>query len=152
MTSRGANRPGIVSRLVQAMFLLAGLVLWVLATTRWGVNQLLLPRPEAVLQNLADILVSGEFVGDLAVTLTELAVAFVIAMSTGTIVGYAISRSVPDRRIRTAAVGHLRHSIDSVSSTLCVVLRSWSGLQDCAGRHDRFFSDRSQHHRRVRAG
>ena len=93
MTSRGANRLGIVSRLVQALFLLAGLVLWFLATTRWGVNQLLLPKPGAVLQNLADILVSGEFVGDLVVTLMELAVAFVIAMFTGTIVGYAISRS-----------------------------------------------------------
>jgi len=91
--NRRAWHQGIASRLVQAAFLLGGLILWFLATTRWGVNQLLLPKPGIVLQNLADILASGEFVGDLLVTLTELAAAFVIATIAGTILGYAISRS-----------------------------------------------------------
>src|SRR6266404_5580730 len=84
---------GGASRLIQAGFL-AGLVLiWYLATTRWGVNRLLLPNPVAVYDNLLDILRSGEFVGDLATTLDELAVAFSISVTAGVTLGYVISRS-----------------------------------------------------------
>lgn len=92
MTPR-ADSGGIGSRLVQAAFVIGLLVLWILATTRWGISALLLPRPDEVLENLLAILVSGEFVDDLVVTLIELAIAFVIAMTAGTIMGYAISRS-----------------------------------------------------------
>ena len=38
----------MISRLVQVGFLVALLVLWYLATTRWGVNRLLLPNPIVV--------------------------------------------------------------------------------------------------------
>src|SRR6266404_4711554 len=84
---------GGASRLIQAGFL-AGLVLiWYLATTRWGVNRLLLPNPVAVYDNLSDILRSGEFVGDLETTLGEL-VAFIDMSATGGVtLGYLISRS-----------------------------------------------------------
>jgi len=81
------------SRSVQAAFLLMLLVLWYLATTRWRVSPLLLPNPALVLRDFWDILRSGEFVGDLRVTLTELALAFLISASSGVIVGYIISRS-----------------------------------------------------------
>ncbi len=81
------------SRAVQAAFLIALVVLWVLATTRWHVSPLLLPNPGAVAGDFWDILKSGEFVGDLRVTLTELALAFAIAATTGVVAGYLISRS-----------------------------------------------------------
>jgi ABC-type nitrate/sulfonate/bicarbonate transport system permease component len=81
------------SRAAQALFLVALISLWALATS-WGhVSPILLPDPLAVLHELIDVLKSGEFVGDLRVTLTELAVAFAISMTTGTIVGYLVSRS-----------------------------------------------------------
>jgi ABC-type nitrate/sulfonate/bicarbonate transport system permease component len=81
------------SRAVQAAFLLALIVLWYLATTRWRVSPLLLPNPMAVLRDLWDIIKTGEFIGDLRVTLTELAWAFAIAATSGVLAGYVISRS-----------------------------------------------------------
>ena len=61
------------SRAVQALFLIALISLWTFATT-WGhVSPILLPNPLSVLDELIDVLKTGEFVGDLRVTLTELA-------------------------------------------------------------------------------
>jgi ABC-type nitrate/sulfonate/bicarbonate transport system permease component len=89
--------PGSESRLaswaVQVAFLLALIALWYLATTRWRVSPLLLPNPTAVLRDFWDIIKTGEFIGDLRVTLTELAWAFAIAATLGVIAGYVISRS-----------------------------------------------------------
>ena len=87
------NRDAWASRLAQAGFLVGMVVLWYLAATRWGVNRLLLPNPVAVYDNLLDILRSGEFAGDLATTLEELAVAFSISVTGGVTLGYVISRS-----------------------------------------------------------
>src|SRR5690349_21124301 len=84
---------GLASRLVQVGFLAGVLALWYLATTRWGVNKLLLPNPLHVWNELADVLAKGEFLKDLQVTLTELAVAFAISMFGGTLIGFLISRS-----------------------------------------------------------
>jgi ABC-type nitrate/sulfonate/bicarbonate transport system permease component len=67
--------------------------LWYLATTRWGVSRILLPNPVAALQALIRVLSTGAFLGDLRVTLFELAVAFAISASSGVIAGYFISRS-----------------------------------------------------------
>ena len=94
MTPPDNEREGrLASRAVQATFLIALIALWYLATTRWRVSPLLLPNPVAVLRDFWDILKTGEFIGDLRVTLTELAAAFVIAASSGVVVGYVISRS-----------------------------------------------------------
>src|SRR5499433_2747716 len=94
MTPPGNEREGrLASRAVQATFLIALIALWYLATTRWRVSPLLLPNPVAVLRDFWDILKTGEFIGDLRVTLTELAAAFAIAASCGVVVGYLISRS-----------------------------------------------------------
>ena len=94
MTPSSNEREGrLASRAVQAMFLVALVALWYLATTRWRVSPLLLPNPVAVLRDFWDILRTGEFIGDLRVTLGELAAAFVIAASCGVVVGYVISRS-----------------------------------------------------------
>jgi ABC-type nitrate/sulfonate/bicarbonate transport system permease component len=81
------------SRAVQALFLILLISAWYLATT-WGqVSRILLPNPLAVLDELTEVLRTGEFVGDLRVTLTELAAAFAISAISGTVVGYLISRS-----------------------------------------------------------
>jgi ABC-type nitrate/sulfonate/bicarbonate transport system permease component len=87
------DRGAWASRAVQALFLIALISLWTFATT-WGhVSPILLPNPLAVLEELIDVLKSGEYIGDLRVTLTELAAAFAISMISGTVVGYLISRS-----------------------------------------------------------
>jgi len=89
----GPDRGRWASRAVQALFLIAFLSLWAFATT-WGhVSPILLPNPLAVLEELTDVLKTGEFIGDLRVTLTELAFGFAISMIAGTLVGYLISRS-----------------------------------------------------------
>jgi ABC-type nitrate/sulfonate/bicarbonate transport system permease component len=72
---------------------LALIALWYLATTRWRVSPLLLPNPLTVLRDLWDVIRTGEFVGDLRVTLTELAWAFAIAAAAGIVAGYIVSRS-----------------------------------------------------------
>ena len=94
MTPSRKERQGrLASRAVQATFLIVLIVLWYLATTRWRVSPLLLPNPVTVLHDFWDILRAGEFIGDLRVTLTELAAAFAIAATSGVTVGYLISRS-----------------------------------------------------------
>ena len=93
MARRSENAQSLGSRLVQIGFLAGLLALWFLATNRWGVNRLLLPNPVAVWQQLLDVLRSGEYLPDLRVTLTELAVAFVLATVSGTLVGFFVSRT-----------------------------------------------------------
>jgi ABC-type nitrate/sulfonate/bicarbonate transport system permease component len=93
MARRGERTQRIASRAVQAGFLIVLVALWYLATNRWGVNRLLLPNPVEVWRQLLDILKSGEYLPDLRVTLTELAIAFALAVTSGTIVGYFISRT-----------------------------------------------------------
>ncbi len=93
MARRDERAARIGSHVVRAGFLLAVLILWYLATNRWGVNRLLLPNPISVWHQLLDVLRTGEYLPDLRVTLTELAVAFVLATTSGTIVGYFVSRS-----------------------------------------------------------
>ncbi len=87
------NRDALMSRLVQIGFLVGLVVLWYLASTRWGVNQLLLPNPIAVFDNFIEILRTGEFIGDLQTTLGEVAAAFAISVTSGVTLGYFISRS-----------------------------------------------------------
>jgi len=93
MARRDGQSQNLGSRLVQLGFLAAVLALWYLATNRWGVNRLLLPNPLSVWRQLIDVLRSGEYLPDLRVTLTELAVAFVLAMTSGTVVGFFVSRT-----------------------------------------------------------
>ena len=94
MKPGGKNRDGrLASRTVQATFLIVLVVLWYLATTRWGVSPILLPNPIAVWHNFWNILSTGEFIGDLRVTLTELAAAFAISATSGVVAGYLISRT-----------------------------------------------------------
>jgi ABC-type nitrate/sulfonate/bicarbonate transport system permease component len=91
-SDRKREKP-LASRAVQIAFLVVLVTLWYLATTRWRVSPLLLPNPVKVLGDFWTILVTGEFIPDLRVTLTELAAAFAISATSGVIVGYVISRS-----------------------------------------------------------
>ena len=88
---RAGNR--WASRAVQAGFIIILVGLWFLGTNYWRISPILLPNPANVFHELADILKSGEFIDDLQVTLTELAVAFAISSTTGITLGYLISRS-----------------------------------------------------------
>src|SRR6478672_3997042 len=81
------------SRVTQAGFVLCFLALWYASTNYWGVSPILLPKPQLVLEELMDILRSGEYIGDLLVTLTEVIAAFAISMSLGLLVGFAVSLS-----------------------------------------------------------
>jgi len=91
-SDRKREKP-LASRAVQATFLIVLIALWYLATTRWKVSPLLLPNPVRVLADFWEILKTGEFIGDLRVTLGELAAAFAISATSGVIIGYVISRS-----------------------------------------------------------
>jgi ABC-type nitrate/sulfonate/bicarbonate transport system permease component len=93
MARRSDSSQRLASRAVQIAFLLGVFVLWYCATNFWGVNHLLLPNPVAVFDQLVDVLKSGEYLPDLRVTATEFAIAFVLAMTTGTIVGFFVSLS-----------------------------------------------------------
>jgi len=93
MNGRDTRRNRVLSRLVQVTFLLALLALWYLATAKWGVSHLLLPNPVRVYDELKDVLASGEFIPDLRITLTELAIAFAISSLSGITFGYLLSRS-----------------------------------------------------------
>jgi ABC-type nitrate/sulfonate/bicarbonate transport system permease component len=91
-SDRKREKP-LASRAVQVTFLIVLIALWYLATTRWKVSPLLLPNPVRVLADFWEILKTGEFIGDLRVTLGELAAAFAISATSGVIVGYLLSRS-----------------------------------------------------------
>jgi ABC-type nitrate/sulfonate/bicarbonate transport system permease component len=93
MTRRRERAARIGSRAVQIGFLLVLLLLWYLATNEWGVNHLLLPNPVAVWHQFVDLLKSGAYLPDLRVTATEFVVAFLLAMVSGSVTGYFVSRS-----------------------------------------------------------
>ncbi len=87
------KREKMASRAVQLSFVVALGGLWYFATNHWGVNPLLLPKPQLVFVELADILRSGEFWPDLVLTLSELGAAFAISLSLGLIIGFLVSLS-----------------------------------------------------------
>ena len=93
MSARRDRRDKIASLSVQVGFLVALVALWYLGTAYWGISRILLPNPVNVWAELKDILASGEYLPDLRVTLTELAVAFAISCTAGITLGFLISRS-----------------------------------------------------------
>jgi ABC-type nitrate/sulfonate/bicarbonate transport system permease component len=93
MSARRDRRDKIASLSVQVGFLVALVALWYFGTAYWGISRILLPNPVNVWAELKDILASGEYLPDLRVTLTELAVAFAISCTAGVTLGFLISRS-----------------------------------------------------------
>jgi ABC-type nitrate/sulfonate/bicarbonate transport system permease component len=86
-------RGKLLSRGVQAAFVIVLLAAWYIGTTYGHISPILLPNPVNVFDELIDVLSSGEFVGDLEVTLSELGIAFSISATAGIVLGYLISRS-----------------------------------------------------------
>jgi ABC-type nitrate/sulfonate/bicarbonate transport system permease component len=93
MARRSEKTRQLASRAVQIGFLFAVLLLWYVATTYWGVNHLLLPNPVDVWEQLMDVLRSGNYLPDLRVTATEFVIAFLLSTTTGTVLGFFVSRS-----------------------------------------------------------
>lgn len=93
MSAHWDRRERLVSRGLQVGFLLALILLWYLATAYGGINHVLLPNPLTVWRDLMQVLRSGEFLPDLQVTLSEIAVAFAISCVSGLLLGCLISRS-----------------------------------------------------------
>lgn len=118
MAGRSERTARIASRAVQVGFLFALLLLWYLATNFWGVNHLLLPDPVAVWRQFVDVLGSGAFLPDLRVTATEFAAAFALAATSGTVLGYFVSRS----RYWTAVLEPLLAGIFSIPIILFLPL------------------------------
>jgi ABC-type nitrate/sulfonate/bicarbonate transport system permease component len=86
-------RGKLLSRSVQAGFVVALLAGWYAATAYGHISPILLPNPVNVFDELMNVLSTGEFIGDLEVTLSELAIAFSISATVGVALGYFISRS-----------------------------------------------------------
>jgi len=115
----------VAVRAVQIAVPVALVTLWYLATTRWGVSRILLPNPVEVVRALGNVLATGEYVDDLRVTLTELAIAFSISVTGGVALGYLISRS----SFRIRAYDPLLSAIYSVPLILFLPLYVlWFGL------------------------
>jgi ABC-type nitrate/sulfonate/bicarbonate transport system permease component len=80
-------------RLVQVGFVAALLLAWYVATSQHLVSPILLPSETASWHEFVHLLATGSYLPHLAVTLYELAVAFLIAASLGCVTGYLVSRS-----------------------------------------------------------
>jgi ABC-type nitrate/sulfonate/bicarbonate transport system permease component len=91
--TRKRDRGRLASRAVQAGFIVALVGAWYIGTTYGGLSPILLPNPVKVYDELIDVLWTGEFIGDLRVTLTELLIAFAISSTAGVTLGYLVSRS-----------------------------------------------------------
>src|SRR5690242_4547653 len=91
--ARPRDHSKLASRAVQVAFVIVLVCAWYAGTTYGKISPILLPNPVAVFWELVDVIRTLEFVSDLRVTLTELAIAFVISAITGVTLGYMISRS-----------------------------------------------------------
>jgi ABC-type nitrate/sulfonate/bicarbonate transport system permease component len=82
-----------VQRLIRLTILVAFIALWQWGVVAAHVSAVLLPTPVAVFKTFTALLVSGGFVADLLVTLSEVVAAFLIAAIPGCLVGYFVGRS-----------------------------------------------------------
>jgi len=83
----------ILPRTIQASVVAALLLLWWAATGLGWVAPFFLPGPAAVFSAFWQLIVTGAFLPPLLTTAYELAMAFLIAVVLGWVVGYLISRS-----------------------------------------------------------
>jgi len=93
------DRSRLASRGVQIAFVVVLIAAWWIGTTVGKISPILLPNPRNVFDELVDVIWTLEFVGDLRVTLTELAIAFAISSISGVTLGYLISRSQYSMRV-----------------------------------------------------
>jgi ABC-type nitrate/sulfonate/bicarbonate transport system permease component len=80
-------------RLVQVGFVVVLLVVWHLVSRNGYISPILLPSLTSSWNEFVLLLKSGSYWPDLSVTLYELVVAFLIAATSGCLIGYVVSRS-----------------------------------------------------------
>ena len=79
------------SRLIQAGFVSALLLTWVLVTSTGLINPIFLPNPVDVVEELGQMIADGSLWADLTITLFELVLAYTAAVVSGTLIGFAVS-------------------------------------------------------------
>lgn len=84
---------GLASFAVQAGFVVTVFAFWFFASELQVISPLALPHPGAVWREFTKLLASGDFLPDLMLTLSEVAIAFTAAAIAGLLLGYAIARS-----------------------------------------------------------
>ena len=151
MSARQDRRDKIASRAVQIGFVVALIGLWYFGTAYWGISRILLPNPVNVWHELKDVIGSGEFLPDLRVTLTELAVAFAISCTAGVTLGYLISRSPYLIKVfEPLLAGFYSVPIILFLPLYVLFFGLGPGSKIALGTTISFFPDRAQHHRGLR--
>jgi len=80
-------------RIIQTTFFVVLFALWFVATETKTISHLFLPTLPNVYREFVDILVTGEALKHLKVTVTELSIAFMNAAFFGVLIGFFVSRS-----------------------------------------------------------
>lgn len=83
----------LINRGIQAAFLLLIVAGWMWATEIRGISRLFLPPIDSVAVSFQRLVSSGAFLSALQVTLSTVAQAYVIAVCSGLLIGYVVSRS-----------------------------------------------------------
>jgi ABC-type nitrate/sulfonate/bicarbonate transport system permease component len=86
------NRTALSARLIQLSFLAIVGAAWYWSTATGSVSRLFLPEPAAVWSALSRLVAAEQFWSAVQVTLTTTAQAYVIALVTGMLAGYVVSR------------------------------------------------------------
>lgn len=113
--------------LARAISVAVFFLLWQLAALWFGPR--LCPPPLTVLAFVAREIASGELPYHLAVTLTRVAAAFVIAMTVGSAIGFAMGRS---HAVNTALEPWLILLLNAPALIVIVLAYIWIGLSETA--------------------
>jgi ABC-type nitrate/sulfonate/bicarbonate transport system permease component len=112
---------------LRGLFLLGFLLVWQLAAV--AVNKPLLPAPTVVLSTLWNDLTQGSLLYHLAITLSRVAVSFLIAMAFGTALGIVMGRY---RDVDAALDGLLVLALNIPALVTIILCYIWFGLTETA--------------------
>ncbi len=112
---------------VRGLSLVGTLAVWQAAAT--FADQSLLPTPAVVLERMWRMLVAGELLYHLAVTLGRVAVSFVLAMALGTALGMLMGRH---RSVDISLDGALILGLNIPALVTAIVCYIWLGLGEVA--------------------
>lgn len=87
------SRTTFSARLIQLGFIAIAGAAWYWSTASGSVSRLFLPEPASVWSAFSRLVVTGQFWSAVKVTLTTIAQAYGIALMTGMLAGYLVSRS-----------------------------------------------------------
>ncbi|HWK14212.1 MAG TPA: ABC transporter permease [Rhizobiaceae bacterium] len=104
----------LLNRGIQALFVLLVIAGWMWATEVRGVSRLFLPPLDSVAASFQRLVSSGAFYEALKVTLSTVAQAYAIAVVSGILIGYLVSRS----RFSTAVFEPVISGIFAIPLTL----------------------------------